>query len=117
MDACLCRQHGCKVGMNTRFISDRGIVGRCGCRYVPVYFLPALLVHRQRLVLGPGAGAIWAKGAAAAARSSAFLALYCGLAWRGAPPHHAPTACCCVRHVTLQQHPSSGLGCILSGLC
>lgn len=56
----------------------------CGTRYIPVYFLPALLVHRQRLLLGPGAGAIWAKGAAAAARSSLFLALYCGLAWRGA---------------------------------
>lgn len=55
------------------------------CRYLPVYFLPALLVHRQRLVMGPNTGIIWAKGAAAALRSSLFLALYCGLAWRGAP--------------------------------
>lgn len=53
--------------------------------YLPVYILPALLVHRRRLLTpGPDAAALWAKVLKGAARSSAFLALYCTLAWRGA---------------------------------
>lgn len=53
--------------------------------YLPVYVLPALLVHRKRLLTpGPEAAALWAKVLKGAARSSAFLALYCTLAWRGA---------------------------------
>jgi hypothetical protein len=53
--------------------------------YAPVYILPALLVHRRRLFRpGPDAAALWAKILKGAARSSAFLALYCTLAWRGA---------------------------------
>jgi hypothetical protein len=44
--------------------------------------------------MGPRAGAIWAKGAAAALRSSLFLALYCGLAWRGAHAAPAQLAAC-----------------------
>ena len=55
-------------------------------RYIPVYLLPAVLVHRQRLLFGPQAAAIWAKAVAAAARSSLFLAAYCTFAWRGAHP-------------------------------
>ena len=57
--------------------------GGGGRRYIPVYLLPALLVHRQKLLTGPGASEIWGKAAAAAARSSLFLSLYCTLAWRG----------------------------------
>mmetsp|Transcript_5717 Transcript_5717/g.16345 ORF Transcript_5717/g.16345 Transcript_5717/m.16345 type:complete len:591 (+) Transcript_5717:231-2003(+) len=59
--------------------------------YIPVYLLPALLVHRQKLVVGPQAPQIWAKAAAAAARSSLFLSLYCTLAWRGACVGHQVT--------------------------
>lgn len=59
---------------------------RCGRRYIPVYLLPALLVHRQKLLTGPGAAEIWGKAVAAAARSSLFLSLYCTLAWRGGRP-------------------------------
>ncbi len=51
--------------------------------YLPVYLLPGLLVHRQRL-LAPGAARLWGRMALGAARSSAFLALYCALAWQGA---------------------------------
>lgn len=57
------------------------------CRYIPVYALPAILVHRQKLI-GPEAATIWAKLAVAAARSSLFLALYCTLAWRGMKSVH-----------------------------
>ena len=53
------------------------------CRYLPVYVLPALLVHRRRLLDPATAGDIWVKVARGAARSSLFLALYCTLAWRG----------------------------------
>jgi len=56
-------------------------------RYLPVYVLPALLVHRQSLLRPATAGTIWLKVARGAARSSLFLALYCTLAWRGAPPN------------------------------
>ena len=52
--------------------------------YVPVYIIPALLVHRRKL-LGPGKrGELWGKVGLGALRSSGFLALYCALAWRGA---------------------------------
>lgn len=63
-----------------------------------MYLLPALLVHRQKLVVGPQAPQIWAKAAAAAARSSLFLSLYCTLAWRGAlPTCSGPSPLTCLR--------------------
>ena len=52
--------------------------------YVPVYVIPALLVHRQRLLLGPAVPALWRKVGAGILRSSLFLSLFCTLAWRGA---------------------------------
>lgn len=58
--------------------------------YIPVYAIPAILVHRQKL-LGPEAPGIWVKAAVAAARSSLFLSLYCTLAWRGACIGHQLT--------------------------
>ena len=48
--------------------------------YIPVYILPALLVHRKSLLLNKG---LWRKVAFGTARSSLFLALYCTLAWAG----------------------------------
>ena len=53
--------------------------------YAPVYLFPALLVHGRALFDGsPAAAALWAKTAKGVLRSSAFLALYCTLCWRGA---------------------------------
>lgn len=49
--------------------------------YVPVYIIPAALVHRKRLI---GNLRLWYKIAFGTARSSLFLALYCTLAWTGA---------------------------------
>eukprot|EP00887_Chlorella_sp_A99_P007657 scaffold20.g7657.t1 len=51
--------------------------------YLPVYAIPALLVHRHCL-FAPGAPLLWAKMAAGIARSSLFLGLYVALAYRGA---------------------------------
>lgn len=51
--------------------------------YLPVYVVPALLVHRQKLLRGPQAAATWRKVGLGVARSSAFLALFCTLAWTG----------------------------------
>ncbi|CAL5223327.1 g5824 [Coccomyxa viridis] len=51
--------------------------------YLPVYVLPAILVHRKAL-LEKGGLQIWAKVLKGALRSSAFLGLYCTLCWRGA---------------------------------
>lgn len=51
--------------------------------YVPVYLVPALLVHRQRLFLSPRAPLLWARMGGGVLRSSLFLSLYCALAWRG----------------------------------
>ncbi|KAK9825197.1 hypothetical protein WJX81_006470 [Elliptochloris bilobata] len=51
--------------------------------YLPVYLLSGLLVHRRAL-FAAGAPEIWAKVLKGAARSSAFLAVYCTLCWRGA---------------------------------
>lgn len=52
--------------------------------YLPVYVIPAALVHRRRL-LQPGVrGELWKKVGLGALRSSLFLTLYCALAWRGA---------------------------------
>lgn len=51
--------------------------------YLPVYVVPALLVHRRALVQTPGCWTIWRKIGVGVLRSSAFLALYCTLAWRG----------------------------------
>ena len=55
--------------------------------YLPVYLVPALLVHGRKLLPGPdnpGAKVLWKKLATGCLRSSAFLALYCTLCWRGA---------------------------------
>ncbi|KAK9808239.1 hypothetical protein WJX73_002479 [Symbiochloris irregularis] len=52
--------------------------------YLPVYFLPAILVHRRRLLDSKAGPEILAKVGLGALRSSAFLALYCAFAWRGA---------------------------------
>ncbi|CAK0784870.1 hypothetical protein CVIRNUC_008075 [Coccomyxa viridis] len=51
--------------------------------YLPVYILPAILVHRKAL-LKTGGREIWAKVLKGALRSSAFLSMYCTLCWRGA---------------------------------
>lgn len=53
--------------------------------YLPVYIVPAILVHRNKLLSADKAAIeIWVKVIKGALRSSAFLALYCALAWRGA---------------------------------
>jgi hypothetical protein len=52
--------------------------------YLPFYVVPAALVHRRRL-LQPGLRReLWTKIGLGVLRSSAFLTLYCALAWRGA---------------------------------
>ena len=50
--------------------------------YVPVYIIPALLIHRQKLLAGRESKEIWLKIAKSCLRSSLFLSLYCTLAWR-----------------------------------
>ncbi|KAG1660912.1 hypothetical protein FOA52_007952 [Chlamydomonas sp. UWO 241] len=50
--------------------------------YIPVYLVPALLVHRQRLIKQPAV--LLPKVAAGIARSSLFLTLYIALAFGGA---------------------------------
>lgn len=52
--------------------------------YLPVYLIPALLVHRKALLSATKGPDIGRKVAVGAARSSLFLALYCTLCWRGA---------------------------------
>ena len=52
--------------------------------YIPVYLVPALLVHRKALMNHKKAPDIARRVAMGAARSSLFLALYCTLCWRGA---------------------------------
>ena len=52
--------------------------------YIPVYLVPALLVHRKALMDPKKAPDIARRVAMGAARSSLFLALYCTLCWRGA---------------------------------
>ncbi|KAI4307390.1 hypothetical protein L6164_030588 [Bauhinia variegata] len=47
--------------------------------YLPVYLIPALIVHRQGLLKRPYT--ILAKGAVGTARSSLFLSMYCTSAW------------------------------------
>jgi hypothetical protein len=47
--------------------------------YLPVYFVPALLVHRQGLFVRPFP-ILW-KSLIGTARSSLFLAVYCASAW------------------------------------
>jgi hypothetical protein len=47
--------------------------------YIPVYFVPALLVHRQGLFARPFP-ILW-KSLIGTARSSLFLAVYCASAW------------------------------------
>ncbi len=50
--------------------------------YIPVYIIPALLIHRQTLLSGHESKEIWLKIAKSSLRSSLFLSLYCTLAWR-----------------------------------
>ncbi|KAL4452113.1 hypothetical protein ABPG75_007775 [Micractinium tetrahymenae] len=52
--------------------------------YFPVYVVPAILVHRKRLLQPNKAPQLWRKVALGVLRSSLFLSLYCTLAWRGA---------------------------------
>ncbi|KAG0501880.1 hypothetical protein HPP92_001952 [Vanilla planifolia] len=47
--------------------------------YLPVYLIPALIVHRQGLVKRPYT--ILAKGLIGTAKSSLFLSVYCASAW------------------------------------
>ncbi|KAE9608195.1 putative transmembrane protein [Lupinus albus] len=47
--------------------------------YLPVYLIPALIVHRQGLLKRPHS--ILAKGLVGTARSSLFLSMYCTSAW------------------------------------
>ncbi|XP_019417637.1 PREDICTED: uncharacterized protein LOC109328573 [Lupinus angustifolius] len=47
--------------------------------YLPVYLIPALIVHRQGLLKRPHS--ILAKGLVGTARSSLFLSVYCTSAW------------------------------------
>lgn len=47
--------------------------------YLPVYLIPALIVHRQDLLKRPYT--IFAKGILGTARSSLFLSTYCSSAW------------------------------------
>lgn len=58
----------------------REALGRALPIYVPLYAIPALIVHRHRL-LGPRGGVLAMRAAAGAGRSSAFLAAYCACAW------------------------------------
>ncbi|GJP85001.1 hypothetical protein CLOP_g15038 [Closterium sp. NIES-67] len=57
----------------------RGAYLRAVPVYVPVYLVPALLVHRSSLLQKPLSIAL--RTAVGAARSSLFLATYCGTAW------------------------------------
>lgn len=52
--------------------------------YIPVYLIPAALVHRKRLLNPAVAPELWKKIALGGLRSSVFLGLYCSLAWGGA---------------------------------
>lgn len=47
--------------------------------YLPVYLVPALIVHRQGILKRPNT--ILAKGLLGTARSSLFLSMYCSSAW------------------------------------
>ncbi|MED6136818.1 hypothetical protein PIB30_059288 [Stylosanthes scabra] len=47
--------------------------------YLPVYLIPALIVHRNGLLKRPNI--IFAKGLLGTARSSLFLSVYCASAW------------------------------------
>ncbi|TMW92266.1 hypothetical protein EJD97_013269 [Solanum chilense] len=47
--------------------------------YLPVYLVPALIVHRQGILKRPNT--ILAKGLLGTARSSLFLSIYCSSAW------------------------------------
>lgn len=51
-------------------------------RYFPVYLIPALFVHRQRLLDPRVAPELWRRLVLGMLRSSAFLTLFCVLAWR-----------------------------------
>ena len=50
--------------------------------YFPLYLLPAVLVHRKKL-LGPRGKTLAWRAAGGVARSSAFLSAYCASAWLG----------------------------------
>ena len=67
--------------------------------YLPVYLIPALLVHRKALLHAKKGPDIGRKVAVGAARSSLFLALYCTLCWRGAcAGFQATRKCFCYHH-------------------
>lgn len=51
--------------------------------YIPVYIVPALLIHRHKLLQKGNAATLWPKIVKGCLRSSLFLSLYCTLAWRG----------------------------------
>ncbi|XP_058096810.1 uncharacterized protein LOC131242280 isoform X1 [Magnolia sinica] len=53
--------------------------GRALPVYLPVYLIPALIVHRQDLLKRPYT--IFGKGLLGTARSSLFLSVYCSSAW------------------------------------
>lgn len=52
--------------------------------YLPVYIIPASLVHRHKLLAKDSASVIWPKVLMGCLRSSLFLSLFCTFAWRGA---------------------------------
>ncbi|XP_058086334.1 uncharacterized protein LOC131233576 isoform X2 [Magnolia sinica] len=56
-----------------------GAYGRALPVYLPVYLIPALIVHRQDLLKRPNT--ILGKGFLGTARSSLFLSAYCSSAW------------------------------------
>lgn len=50
--------------------------------YIPVYIVPAIVIHRQKLFSKRHSREIWLKIGKGCLRSSLFLSLYCTLAWR-----------------------------------
>jgi len=77
--------------------------------YLPVYIVPAILVHRNKLLSADkGALELWVKVIKGALRSSAFLALYCALAWRG--------ACTGFQMTKITSGPIIAASCWLAGL-
>lgn len=57
--------------------------------YFPVYLIPAIMVHRKKLVQPGTAPELWRKLAVGVLRSSLFLSLFCTLAWGGVCTSHA----------------------------
>jgi hypothetical protein len=59
-----------------------GAYGRALPVYLPVYIIPAILVHRQKLFLKDSAADLWPKILKGCLRSSLFLSLFVTVAWR-----------------------------------